>query len=177
MPEVKFLKSTDSAESGYKLSKAFEFNGQQLKGYWVSKYRVQEDGSSNQSIANIEVDVSGFNPNITKYVTYDNSGNETIGNNIQIGSDGTAQNKPSDWYDYKNKKWANIVTENNGLKSYWTYIPRYQYKITDWKYLGPEIKFLKSPNLAEVGYKISNAFSFNGQPLRGYWVSKYRVQE
>ena len=177
--EIKDGQETPVDVSSYKASKAFEFNGKQLKGYWVSKYRVQEgdNSASDASLANIEVDVSGFNPNITKYVTYDNSGNETIGNNIQIAQDGTAQNKPSDWYDYKNKKWANIVTENNGLKSYWTYIPRYQYKITDWKYLGPEIFFMRSNQSAQLGYKMSNAFTFNGQQLRGYWTSKYRVQE
>ena len=179
MPEVKFIRSTDSAQNGYKLSKAFEFNGKQLKGYWVSKYRVQEgdNSASDASLANIEVDVSGFNPDVTKFVTYDNSGNETIGNNIQIATDGTAQNKPQDWYDYKNKKWANIVTENNGLKAYWTYIPRYEYQITAWKYLMPEVKFMKNTDGAEAGFKISNAFEFFGKQLRGYWVSKYRVQD
>ena len=185
--EVKFLKSTDTVEQGYKISDAFTFNGQQLRGYWVSKYRVQEGGNTQEKqeeearLAGIEVDVSGFNPNVTKYVTYDDEGNETIGANIQLGSDGSAQNKPDNWYDYKNKKWANIVTENNGLKSYWTYIPRFQYRMPIWQYLYPEktfeVQFIKSTDMPGQGFKMSDAFTFKGQQLKGYWASKYRVQD
>ena len=93
---------------------------------------------------------------------------------------------PNNWYDYKNKKWANIVTENNGNKTYWTYIPRFEYRLPvgpKWQYLNPtqektfDVKFLKSTDMPQNGFKMSNAFEFNGQQLKGYWASKYRIQE
>lgn len=33
------------------------------------------------------------------------------------------------WYDYKEKKWANIYVENEGRESYFVWIPRYCYKV------------------------------------------------
>ena len=178
MPELLFMKSSDSAQTGYKMPQSFEFNGKQLKGYWVSKYRVQNDGEQSATVANIEVDVSGFNPSTTKYVTYNDAGEETIGNTITIKADGTADNTPQNWYDYSKKKWANLVTENNGLKSYWTYIPRYQYKMSDWTYYtDPDVQFLKTTDSLLTGYKLPQAFVFNNKQLRGYWVSKYRMQD
>ena len=33
------------------------------------------------------------------------------------------------WYDYKNSQWANIYVENNGLETYYTWIPRYCFKL------------------------------------------------
>ena len=138
-----------------------------------------DDGTataSNLTTANIEIDLSGFNPAVTKYVTYDSEGNETIGSNIQLDSNGKATNMPQGWYDYANKKWANIVTENNGNKTYWTYIPRYEYGM--WQYIQmTEIRFIPSTKISpDSGYKIPESFTFGGKDLKGYWVSKYRVQ-
>ena len=36
----------------------------------------------------------------------------------------------TEWYNYSEKKWANAVTEKDGVESYWVWIPRYAYKIT-----------------------------------------------
>ena len=41
----------------------------------------------------------------------------SIEDNIQLDASGKATNMPPNWYDYGNKKWANIVTENNGKNS------------------------------------------------------------
>ena len=170
---------TEVDVSSYKISDAFSFNGIQLAGYWASKYRVQEGTNTGITTAStdttnkIEVDLSGFNPSCTYYVTYDDKGNQTS-ENTPISS-----SKPDGWYDYSKKKWANIMTNNNGLKTYWTYIPRYEYQI--WRELKQtNIRFI-SPSTTqgnvEEGFKVPDSFTFGGQQIKGYWVSKYRIQD
>lgn len=62
-----------------------------------------------------------------------------------------------------------------------TYVPRFQYKMPEWKFLYPEktfeVQFIKSTDQVQQGYKMSQAFEFNGKQLKGYWASKYRVQD
>ena len=161
--------------STYDISDAFTFNGTQLAGYWVAKYRVQEGTNKDANVNQIQVDLSGFNPACTYYVTYDDNGNQTS-ENIPI-----SQNAPNGWYDYSKKKWANIMTNNNGNKTYWTYIPRYEYHISPWKYISAtNTKFINTSvtdSNADAGYSVPDSFTFNGKQLKGYWVAKYRVQE
>lgn len=92
-------------------------------------------------------DVTGFKDAIAYYVLYDeNGGNETIGDRITFGSDGKPNNIPSNWYNYGNKIWANIVTASEELTesekadittattknvAYLVWIPRYEYKLID----------------------------------------------
>ena len=70
-------------------------------------------------------DLTGFSREHTYFVTYDENGeNETIGGKITT-------EEPSNWYDYQNKIWANIMTKSdNGKVAYLVWIPRYCYKIT-----------------------------------------------
>ena len=145
-------------------------------------------GSKKKStIANnvIKVDLSGFNPDCTYYVTYDENGkNEQIGNKIKLDSNGNATNMPENWYNYDQKIWANIVTKGQDkdgkeLITYWTYIPRYEYDAEGAyniiNFAG--IKFIPSTQTeADSGYEIPESFTFGGQNLNGYWVSKYEVQ-
>ena len=133
----------------------------------------------------IKIDLSGFNPDCTYYVTYDSNGeNEQIGEKIKLDSNGNATNMPENWYNYSQKIWANIVTKGqdangNELITYWTYIPRYEY-YTDGTYSMANlanIKFIPSTKTeADLGYEIPESFTFGGQDLSGYWVSKYEVQ-
>ena len=91
---------------------------------------------------------------------------------------------PEKWYDYENKKWANIVTkgkdkDGNELVTYWTYIPRYEYDVegayNDAKI--SETRFIPTTQTtADSGFVIPESFTFNGQQLAGFWVSKYEVQ-
>ena len=127
----------------------------------------------------IEVDLSGFDLAHTYYVLYDADGTnerkstETIqvdanGNGV-IPSEGT-------WYDYENKIWANVVTINNNQTTYWTYIPRYEYKVYNKaKYV--DIRYISTTDTQSSGYKIPESFTFDSKNLKGYWVSKYEVQD
>ena len=260
---VKFIDVTQTtADNEYFIPESFKFNGQELPGYWVSKYEIQLNETSgieqikgqkngledqitttnpsgsytiyingekketgimlpytlsnikdksdyeiclyseeeNRMIGSrkkseilkeitknvIEVDASGFNPDCTYYVTYDeNGGNEQIGDKIQLDSKGNLINMPENWYDYENKRWANIVTKGtdasgNELISYWTYIPKYEYDLDDlYPTISgkPVVKFIpKTQMTADKGFVIPESFKFAGKDLSGYWVSKYEIQ-
>ena len=163
----------------YKLSDAFEFgeegNKVHLSGYWISKYKIQLGGNDGTTYlgttANIQIDLSGFNADCTYYVTYDANGK----NPTEYGK--ISGSAPDDWYDYGAKRWANIVTKNNGNITYWTYIPRYEYRtypgLTD-----VDVKFIPvTQTTPDDGFKIPDSFTFNGVQLKGYWISKYKIQE
>ena len=118
----------------------------------------------------IEIDLTGLNPANTYYVYWDEDGTEH--SDIPI-----SQPAPTNWYNYSQKKWANIVTRANGLEAYWVYIPRYEY-IPYQKAEATDIKFIpKSQTTPDNGYQISDAFTFAGQELAGYWMCKYEVSE
>ena len=148
-------------------------------------------GAGTQKISTITInkpELQGFNTNQTYYVTYNSSGNPVIGN--KITSDGS--NAPSDWYDYSDRKWANIVvtdgTVSNGTitgatyESYFIWIPRYQYSL-DTTIQRTNVKFIKGTSTqVDSGYTIPEAFTWgdssnNMKQLTGYWMSKYQLVE
>ena len=138
----------------------------------------------------------GFVKEKTRYLEMDKSGN-IVPVNWLTG-------RPSEeWYDYKQGKWANVYVENGGRDCYYTWIPRYAYKLTggnagnertDVKFIdvkdnswievnnsGDEIKHEWS-ELEKNGYIIPEAFKWtdesgNQVELSGYWVSKYTLGE
>lgn len=124
-------------------------------------------------------DLTGFNPECTYYVTY-NGETEVIGE--KITNDGS--NMPEGWYDYSTGRWANIVTQNNGTKTYFTWIPRYEFKLNQ-QTQRSDVKFVKGTsggtgaNRAGVtpGYQVPEAFKFNEQEITGYWAMKYNLGE
>ena len=124
-------------------------------------------------------DLSGFNANVTYYVLYDETGKETIGDKIT----NNGSNIPSNWYDYSERKWANIVVKTDNTTTYYTWIPRYEFKITAAQQAQPaqgriDVNFIQG-NSTDVtpGYQIPEAFKFNGKELTGYWVAKYTLGE
>lgn len=134
----------------------------------------------------IKVDLNGFNPDCTYYVTYDDNGeNEQIGEKVQLDGQGNLINMPENWYDYENKRWANIVTKGTDkdgkeLITYWTYVPRYEYSMSELYTTitgNSDVKFIKKTQTeADDGYIIPEGFTFNGEQLNGYWMSKFEVQ-
>ncbi len=126
-----------------------------------------------------EPDVSGFNAETTFYVTYD--GNDNEHSTIPVTEDA-----PADWYDYGDSKWANIVTRNNGLETYYTWIPRYEFKL-DQTAQRSNINFIEGTSKeTSNGYQIPDAFWFDkngndaeddGEQLTGYWAMKYTAGE
>ena len=127
-------------------------------------------------------DLTGFDKDTTFYVIYNDDGTEKERVSIK-------KNAPSNWYDYSNRKWANIVTTANGTESYFVWIPRYEYRIledrenesldnkrTDVNFITTDI----TNDNCSAGYKVPEAFTWgdNGEvQLTGYWMSKYQLSE
>lgn len=133
-------------------------------------------GSMTKSYQVVDVnppDLTGFDKDTTFYVYWDENGVEH--SEIPI-----SQEPPEDWYNYTYSKWANIVTRNNGLESYYVWIPRYQYRANS-NIERVSVKFIKGIDTkVDSGYKIPEAFTWgdNGEvQLTGYWMSKYQLSE
>ena len=145
-------------------------------------------------------DITGFNPEKTFFVTYDENGNEIIGNSIN-------KKAPTDWYDYENKEWANIVVINEeiGSKTYLVWIPRYAYKVDSINKI-VDVRFVNNSNVYiaedntrityddtnptfdadgnQTNYVVNSAFNINMgteespnmKVLGGFWMTKYELQ-
>ena len=80
----------------------------------------------------------GFNENKTRYLEVGSNGKLTPGNWIT--------DKPTDnWYNYKEKKWANIYVENSGSDIYYVWIPRYCFTL-DQDAQRSDVKFIDVDN-------------------------------
>ena len=128
-------------------------------------------GSFTRLYKTVEVnppDVSTFDKDTTFYVYYDEDGTEH--SDIPI-----SQEPPSNWYDYSSAYWANIVTKANDTTTYWVWIPRYEFKINSTTQR-TSINFINGTSTETTpGYAIPEAFTFAGQELTGYWISKYQL--
>ena len=120
-----------------------------------------------------EPDLSGLDTDTTFYVYWDENGNEH--NEIPI-----SMAAPEDWYNYTYSRWANIVTRNNGLETYFVWIPRYQYSL-DQTSQRSDIKFIQGTGTeTDVGYQIPESFTWTNEAgetvqIPGYWATKYQL--
>ena len=137
-------------------------------------------GSMTKILEPVEVnspDLTGFDQDTTFYVYWDENGIEH--SEIPISKDA-----PSNWYNYTYSNWANIVTRNDGLETYYVWIPRYQYKLNQTSQKS-DVKFiLGTSNNTQEGYQIPEAFWWDrnddgveddGEQLTGYWITKYQL--
>lgn len=66
-------------------------------------------------------------------------------------------------------------TRNNELETYYTWIPRYEFRL-DQVAQRASINFKEgTDNNVTAGYQIPEAFTFNGKQITGYWSTKYTV--
>ena len=182
----------------------FEFSGLNSNTKYTILVEVRDSsdeyvGSVVKQISTVDAnkpELTGFSADQTYYVLYDNDGNETIGDKVK----NNGSNAPSNWYNYSESKWANIVVTDGTVSggqitgatktTYYTWIPRYEFKITSSQYKQPaaartEVRFLKETSKdTDTGYQIPDAFWFdknsngkedNGEQLTGYWAMKYTV--
>ena len=192
---------------GEKTSKddTFEFSGLSSNTKYTVLVEVRNNatdeyvGTIVKQISTIDAnkpELTGFNSNMTYYVLYDESGNQTIGDKIK----NNGSNMPSNWYNYSNSRWANIVVTDGTIKNgkienatkttYYTWIPRYEFMITSSQQAKPavgrtEVRFISGTSKeTDTGYQIPDAFWFdknnngtedNGEQLTGYWMTKYTL--
>lgn len=122
----------------------------------------------------LKISLEGFNPECTYFVTYNSDNQAVVSEEHIIVEDGEIMNAPEGWYDYRNGKWANIMTNNDGIIAYWTWVPRYQYRVFPDGTL--DAIFIKnSKTVADRFFTISDGFTFDGNNLSGFWMSKYAV--
>lgn len=124
-------------------------------------------------------DLSGFDQDTTFYVYWDENNNEQ--NSIPIRN---RENEPEGWYDYTFTQWANVVTRNDGLETYWVWVPRYQYNLNGTTQRS-DVKFIIGTGTeTEAGYTIPDAFWWDknddgkeqeDEQLTGYWIAKYQM--
>ncbi len=115
-------------------------------------------------------DLTGFNKNLTFYVTYDENGTES--SYIPIGTDA-----PDNWYDYDAQQWANIVVRNEGNEAYYTWIPRYEYKLDEANQKTIAQIIPVTQTRPDTGYQIPEAFKWAGTNIKGFWTSKYELRD
>ena len=185
----------------------FEFSGLSSNTKYTVLVEVRNNatdeyvGTIVKQISTIDAnkpELTGFNSNMTYYVLYDESGSQTIGDKIK----NNGSNMPSNWYNYSNSRWANIVVtdgtvkngkiENATMTTYYTWIPRYEFTITSSQYAQPvagrtEVRFISGTSKeTDIGYQIPEAFWFDknsngtedaGEQLTGYWAMKYTAGE
>ena len=167
---------------GYTVHPAFSVDGKQLQGIWMSKYEASytTQVGTEQVIA---PDMNGFDEENTYIELYDSIQSEPTEEVKLSDVDKSTINKDNKWYDYKNKKWANIKTTANGLEAWWVWIPRYAYRIEadnsmNIIFIGTDNKPLDTtnyPNGLPDGYTVHPAFTVDGQALQGIWMSKYEA--
>ncbi len=175
---------------GYIVHPAFTPSGsdgsKNLKGIWMSKYEPSYNTTSKADSGECYApDMSGFDTEHTYIELY--NGVDAFESEVKLkGADLNTINNDKKWYDYKNRIWANIKTDANGLECWWVWIPRYAYKIVD-GITEASIIFVDLDNkpidketygdkLPE-GYIVHPAFTPSGSDgsknLKGIWMSKY----
>lgn len=197
-----------AAELGYNVivvskdgKDGFIYNGEESK--FASFSGVDLDGNT-VSYSMYTPDTTGFRAKTSYYAIFQS---DTNINQIDIShAISEKYGSPDGWYNYLDKKWANILTNNNGVMTYWVWVPRFAYDSNsgvlnssiDWNEVSldsetgapnfsfdPEvnIEFVdvnnkdKDGNSLSSNYVVPDAFTFDGKALTGFWMSKYQVQE
>lgn len=184
--------ATDRADYEFKI----KINGQDEKTEVMhfEVPRIKGTYSLNNGIYVNEPDLSGYTKENTRYLYLNENGKLIPGNWI-------TDEKPQNWYNYKEQNWANIYVESKGIESSYVWIPRYAYKQdTQNSISGNErmdVKFINTYNeyinpetnevttweeLKEQGYKMPEAFQWKNSKdisliIPGYWMSKYQLSE
>lgn len=133
--------------------------------------------------------MKGFNANETSLIYYsaDFSKEKEIGvkEYIEQGEPYKIEENGETFtlHDYGQKIWANTKTTGNKLESWWVWIPRYAYQLSNTDseppsnviYIGIDNKPLnpKYKGTLPEGYIVHPAFTVEGKELRGIWMSKY----
>ena len=159
-------------EGTYTIAPSFE--GNELKGIWVSKFEP-----SYKLMKGIDQyyipDIAKLDKNNTYLEIYSEDGLSFTGEKkLSEISNITNFTNTNNWYDYPKKMWANIKIVENGLETWWVWIPRYAYyndgTTTNVIFIGTDNKPLDGSTLPS---RYSIAPSFEGNNLKGIWVSKY----
>ena len=158
----------------YTIAPAFE--GNDKKGIWISKYQPSPQTVNLTENANSIPDLNGFDKENT-YIEIYNKDTGKFEREVKVSTINDLETfaKENLWFDYKNKIWANIRVEKNGIETWWVWIPRYAYSnggnTTDIVLITPDNKLLNGDEIPNV-YTIAPVFE--GNDKQGMWSSKYQ---
>ena len=144
------------------------------KSYIVKKDGSIQEGSDVSGASTPQVSDALKTSTTLYYVTWKDNKDGTF---TEVDS----QTQPAGWYNYSEKKWANIKTVANGATAYWVWIPRYEYNASNITAGARnektiDVKFIdKTQTTADTGYVIPDAFTFDGKNLDGIWVAKFEA--
>lgn len=176
--DITFVETTDTAAHP-----AFTVDGNELQGIWVSKYEPSAVMlAENNMLPYYLPDLTGFNEETTYIEIFDEE-TQNFSKEVRIADINTTLREFCNenlWFNYDKQIWANLKTVNNGLESWWVWIPRYAYSIVGNE---TEIRFVDIYNNSVDGsdlsnYKVHPAFTITNEDgskteLKGIWVSKY----
>ena len=98
-------------------------------GVYTGKVALYDDYDEVEPPGSMWVTVNGvsyYSPDVKKFskenTYYVDTTGDIVGRTNRI-------EPPTNWYDYKEKEWANIVTVNGTASAFWVWIPRYEYKL------------------------------------------------
>ena len=171
--EIKFVQTQDTPETNYQIAPAFE--GNDKKGIWISKYEPTYKVQADPSYYSYYIpDISNFNKENT-YMEIYNKETGKFEKEVKASevNNLTEFSKNNLWFDYDNKIWANIKVVENGVETWWVWLPRYAHSSGS---NNTEVKFIDINNKTFDGnelnaYEVAGAFEGNNK--KGIWVSKY----
>ena len=174
---------SDTLPEGYVVHPTFAENN--LKGIWFSKYKPSPIESVQIDTSDVTPNLSNFRSDETKLIYYTADGKSSKEYDFDANPSPTKQEGSTTYYFYKydSKIWANVKCENEGAVSYWTWIPRFAYKLESGtanvilidendKPLNTAVYGNSLPN----GYTVHEAFKQDGN-LKGIWFSKYKPSQ
>ena len=124
------------------------------------------------TVSHFEPNLSGFVLDKTFIIYYDEDIETSISISakeyIELGKPRVIERdgKKYEFFNYESQRWANILVENNEMKTYWVWIPRFSYNKNDVS----DIKFIDLKTEPEDGYIVHSDFEDGKE---GIWVSKY----
>ena len=152
------------------------FKDNTRKGMWVSKYEPTSKSTTNTTAYSYYIpDMKGLDKENTYLEIYDNNA-ENFVDEVKLSTITNLSkfSQSNNWFDYYNKRWANIKIVENEIETWWVWIPRYAYNNSG---DATDIIFIDTTNKPIDGSNFSTSYTvpeiFKGNEKRGIWVSKY----
>jgi len=171
---------------GYKVHDAF-LQEPGIQGLWFSKYEPSYKETTPIDKSEPQTpNLANFNPETTKLIYYTLDGKNSIEQPFSLTPAQTVEQEGKTYYfyNYANKIWANIKCSENEIISYWTWIPRFAYKIEGGVAYVILVDENDRPiNTSEYGltlpetYTVHEAFNQEGLKIKGLWFSKYEPSQ
>ena len=169
-------KTSDNTElsEGYEIAETFKNNTK--TGIWISKYELTTKTTTNTSEWSYYIpDMTGLDRDNTELAIYNDSATQFVSFvKLSTITNLNKFSKENNFFDYNNRKWANIKITKNNVESWWTWIPRYAYSNTG---AATDVIFIDTDNEPIDGSLLPATYSipevFNGNNKKGIWISKY----